>query len=173
MAIAPSDPKVIYVGSGDSAPRNTVLTGEGMYKSTDGGKSWSFIGLGDTHMINWVLVDPHNPDVVYVAALGHLFAPNPDRGVFKTTDGGRTWNKILFVNNDTGAITMAMDPSNPSVVYAAMWQMSRQHWGFSSGCPGSGLYKTTDGGATWKNITHNPGLPTGIFGKVGVAVAPS
>jgi photosystem II stability/assembly factor-like uncharacterized protein len=173
MAIAPSNPQIIYVGTGDSAPRNTVLTGEGMYKSTDGGKTWTFIGLGETHIISWILVDPSNPDVVYVAALGHLFGPNPDRGVFKTTDGGQTWKKILYVNDDTGAITMAMDPSNPSVVYAAMWQMSRRHWTFSSGGPGSGIYKTTDGGANWTNISHQPGLPTGIFGKVGIAVAPS
>ncbi len=173
MAIAPSDPKIIYVGTGDSAPRNTVLTGEGMYKSTDGGKSWKYIGLGKTHIISWILVDPHHPDVVYVAALGHLFGRNPQRGVFKSTDGGKTWKKILYVNDDTGAISMAMDPSNPDVLYAAMWQMSRRHWTFSSGGPGSGLYKTTDGGAHWTNITHRPGLPGGIFGKVGVAVAPS
>jgi photosystem II stability/assembly factor-like uncharacterized protein len=173
MAIAPSNPKIIYVGTGDSAPRNTVLTGEGMYKSTDGGKTWTFIGLGETHIISWILVDPQNPDVVYVAALGHLFGPNPERGVFKTTDGGKTWQKILHVDDETGAISMAMDPSNPSVVYAAMWQMSRSHWTFSSGGPGSGIYKTTDGGATWTNISHRPGLPTGIFGRVGIAVAPS
>ena len=110
MAIAPSNPKIIYVGTGDSAPRNTVLTGEGMYKSTDGGKTWTFIGLGETHIINWILVDPTNPDVVYVASLGHLFVPNSERGVFKTTDGGRTWQKILYVNDETGAIDMAMDP---------------------------------------------------------------
>jgi photosystem II stability/assembly factor-like uncharacterized protein len=173
MAIAPSNPKIIYVGTGDSAPRNTVLTGEGMYKSTDGGKTWTFIGLGETHIISWILVDPNNPDVVYVAALGHLFGTNPERGVFKTTDGGKTWQKILYVNDDTGAISMAMDPSNPQVVYAAMWQMSRRHWTFSSGGPGSGIYKTTDGGANWTNISHSPGLPTGIFGRVGIAVAPS
>ncbi|HKF50675.1 MAG TPA: hypothetical protein VKB26_00055 [Candidatus Acidoferrales bacterium] len=173
MAIAPSNPKIIYVGTGDSAPRNTVLTGEGMYKSTDGGKTWAFIGLGETHIISWILVDPQNPDVVYVAALGHLFAPNPERGVFKTTDGGQTWKKILYVNDDTGAISMAMDPSNPQVVYAAMWQMSRRHWTFSSGGPGSGIYKTTDGGTNWSNISHSQGLPTGIFGRVGIAVAPS
>jgi len=173
MAIASSNSKIIYVGTGDSAPRNTVLTGEGMYKSTDGGKTWTYIGLGETHIITRILVDPKNPDVVYVAALGHLFAPNPERGVFKSTDGGKTWQKILFVNDDTGAISLAMDPSNPSVVYAAMWQMSRRHWTFSSGGPGSGLYKTTDGGANWTTISHSPGLPTGIFGRVGIAVAPS
>ena len=173
MAIAPSNSKIIYVGTGDSSPRNTVLTGAGMYKSTDGGKKWTFIGLGDTHIISWILVDPNNPDVVYVAALGHLFASNPERGVFKTADGGKTWKKILYVNDGTGAISLAMDPSNPSVLYAGMWQMSRKHWTFSSGGPGSGMYKSTDGGASWTNISHRPGLPTGIFGKVGIAVAPS
>ncbi|MHB8813410.1 MAG: glycosyl hydrolase [Steroidobacteraceae bacterium] len=173
MAIAPSNAKIIYVGTGDSAPRNTLLTGEGMYKSTDGGKKWTYIGLGETHIISAILVNPGNPDVVYVAALGHLFGPNPQRGVFKTTDGGRTWKKILYVNDGTGAISMAMDPSNPSVLYAAMWQMSRRHWTFSSGGPGSGIYKTKDGGASWTNISHRPGLPTGIFGKVGIAVAPT
>jgi photosystem II stability/assembly factor-like uncharacterized protein len=173
MAVAPSNSKIIYVGTGDSAPRNTVLTGEGMYKSTDGGKTWKYIGLGDTHIISWILVDPHNPDVVYVAALGHLFASNPDRGVFKSTDGGKTWKKVLYVNDGTGAINMAMDPRNSNVLYASMWQMSRKHWTFSSGGPGSGIYKTTDGGANWTNISHRPGLPTGIFGKSGIAVAPS
>ena len=173
MAIAPSDPQVIYVGTGDSAPRNTEVTGKGMYKSTDGGRTWSYIGLGATHIISWIVVDPHNPDVVYAAAFGHLWGPNAERGVYKTTDGGHTWKKVLFVNDGTGAITLAMDPSNPQVVYAAMWQMSRQHWGFSSGGPGSGIFKTTDGGAHWTNITHRQGLPTGIFGKVGLAVAPS
>ena len=173
MAVAPSNPKIIYVGTGDSAPRNTVLPGHGMYKSTDAGKTWKYIGLGDTHIISWIIVDPKNPEVVYVAALGHLFGPNSERGVFKTTDGGRTWKKILYVNDATGAVTLAMDSSDPQVVYAGMWQMSRRPWTFSSGGPDSGIYKTTDGGAHWVNITHNPGLPAGIFGNVGLAVAPS
>ena len=173
MAISPSNPQIIYVGTGDSAPRNTVLTGDGMYKSTDGGKTWTYIGLGETHIISWILVDPNNPDVVYVAALGHLFGPNPERGVFKTSNGGKTWQRILHVNDETGAISMAMDPSDPRVVYAAMWQMSRRHWTFSSGGSGSGIYKTTDAGTNWTNISHRPGLPTGIFGRVGIAVAPS
>ena len=173
MAVAPSNPKVIYVGTGDSAPRNTVLTGNGMYKSIDGGKTWQFVGLGSTHIISQILVDPQDPDRVYVAALGHLFGPNPQRGVFETTDGGKTWKRILYVDDGTGAISLAMDPSNPRVLYAGMWQLSRTHWTFSSGGPGSGIYKTTDGGAHWRNISHRPGLPTGIFGKIGLAVAPS
>jgi photosystem II stability/assembly factor-like uncharacterized protein len=173
LAIAPSNPEVIYVGTGDSAPRNTVMTGEGMYKSTDGGKKWTFIGLGKTHIISAILVAPGNPDVVYVAALGHLFGPNPQRGVYKSTDGGKTWKRILYVNDQTGAISLAMDPADPRVLYAGMWQLYRTHWTFSSGGPGSGIYKTTDGGAHWTNISHRPGLPAGIFGKVGLAVAPS
>ena len=171
MAVAPSNPNVIYVGTGDSAPRNTVTTGQGMYKSTDGGKIWKYIGLGGTHTINWIVVDPNNPNIVYVAALGHLFGPNAERGVFKTTDGGKTWKKVLYINQHTGAVTLAMDPNNPQVLYASTWQFSRRHWTFSSGGSGSGIYKTTDGGKTWDNITHNQGLPTGIFGKVGVAAA--
>ncbi len=167
MAIAPSNSKIIYVGTGDSAPRNTVLTGRRDVQVHRWRQDMDVHRAGRYHIISWILVDPNNPDVVYVAALGHLFASNPERGVFKTTDGGKTWKKILYVNDGTGAISMAMDPSNPSVLYAAMWQMSRKHWTFSSGGPGSGIYKSTDGGAHWTNISHRPGLPTGIFGKVG------
>ena len=173
IAMAPSNPKVIYAGTGDPAIRNTFLTGDGMYKSTDAGKTWSRIGLESTEVISWIIVDPNDPDVVYAAAMGHVWAPNPQRGVFKTTDGGRTWKKILYVNEDTGAITLAMDPKNSQVLYAATWQAYRRHWTFSSGGPGSGIYKTTDGGTHWRNISRNPGLPGGIFGKVGLAVAPS
>jgi photosystem II stability/assembly factor-like uncharacterized protein len=173
IAIAPSNPKIIYAGTGDSAIRNTFLTGDGMYKSMDAGKTWTHIGLESTEVVSWIIVDPNDPNVVYVAAMGHVWAPNPQRGVFKTTDGGATWKKILYLNPDTGAATLAMDPTNPQVLYAAMWQAYRRHWTFSSGGPGSGIYKTTDGGMRWKNITRNPGLPSGVFGKVGLAVAPS
>ena len=173
IAVAPSNAKVIYAGTGDPAIRNTFLTGDGMYKSTDGGKTWDHIGLEKTRIISWIIIDPKNPDIVYAAALGHVWAPNPERGVYKTVDGGKHWEKVLFVNDDTGAITMAMDPSNPKVLYATMWETFRRPWTYSSGGPGSGIYKTTDGGAHWINITHNKGLPTGIFGKVGIAVAPS
>ncbi|MGH9487609.1 MAG: VPS10 domain-containing protein [Terriglobales bacterium] len=177
IAVSPSNPSIIYVGTGDSAPRNTVLTtggdNGGMYKTTDGGQTWTQIGLEQTHSISWIVVDPSNPDVVYVAALGHIFAPNPARGVYKTTDGGQTWQKILYVNDYTGAVTLAMDPQNPQVLYATMWQFYRRPWTLSSGGPGSGLYKTTDGGAHWTNLSQNPGLPSGIWGNVGVALAPS
>ena len=173
IAVAPSNPRIIYAGTGDPAIRNTFLTGDGMYKSTDAGKTWNRIGLEHTEVISWIIVDPKDPEVVYVAAMGHVWAPNPERGVFKSDDGGRTWKKVLYVNEDTGAITLAMDPKNPQVLYAAMWQAYRRHWTFSSGGPGSGIYKTTDGGTHWSNISRNPGLPRGVFGKVGLAVAPS
>ncbi|HEX7325699.1 MAG TPA: hypothetical protein VF292_10150 [Rhodanobacteraceae bacterium] len=173
IAVAPSNPRVIYVGTGESDARNELLTGDGMYKSTDGGKTWQHIGLDKTHIISWITIDPTNPDIVYVAALGHVWGPNPQRGVYKTTDGGKTWKKILFVNDQSGGLTLAMDPADPNTLYATTWQMMRRHWTFSSGGPGSRIYKTTDGGATWANITHNSGLPTGIFGKVGIALAPS
>lgn len=173
IAVAPSNPDVIYVGTGNPDIRNTMLTGNGMYKSTDGGKTWTKAGLADTHIISRIVVDPHNPKIVYVAAMGHVFGANPERGVYKSVDGGKTWKKILYVNPHTGAIELVMDPKNPHVLYAGMWQAYRRHWTFSSGGPGSGIYKTTDGGAHWTNITHNKGLPKGIFGRVGLAVAPS
>ncbi|MGH8280159.1 MAG: VPS10 domain-containing protein [Gammaproteobacteria bacterium] len=173
LAVAPSNPKIIYVGTGESDIRNTFLTGDGMYKSTDGGETWTHIGLENTHIISWIVVDPNNPDIVYAAAMGHVWAPNAERGVFKSTDGGQNWKKILYVNDKTGGLTLAMDPTNPQVLYATMWEAYRRPWTLSSGGPGSGIFKTTDGGAHWTNITHNTGLPSGIFGKAGIAVAPS
>ncbi len=173
IAVAPSDPKVIYVGTGESDIRNTLLTGDGMYKSSDAGKTWTHIGLADTHIISRIVVDPNNPDIVYVAAMGHVFAPNAERGVYKSTDGGKTWKKILYVNDQTGAIDLVMNPRNPQIIYAALWQAYRTHWTFSSGGPGSGIYESIDDGNSWTNITHNPGLPTGIFGRIGLAIAPS
>jgi photosystem II stability/assembly factor-like uncharacterized protein len=173
IAVAPSNPQIIYVGTGNPAFRNTFLTGDGMYKSTDAGKTWTHIGLDKTGIISWIIVDPNDPSVVYAAAMGHGWVSNPDRGVFKSTDGGQTWKKILYVDDKTGAATMAMDSSNPQVLYVSMWQAYRTHWMLSSGGPGSGIYKTTDGGAHWSNLTHKPGLPPGISGNVNVAVAAS
>jgi photosystem II stability/assembly factor-like uncharacterized protein len=173
IAVAPSNPQIIYVGTGNPAFRNTFLTGDGIYKSTDAGKTWSHIGLDKTGIISWIIVDPNDPNVVYAAAMGQGWVSNPDRGVFKSTDGGQTWKRILYVDDKTGAATMAMDSSNPQVLYVSMWQAYRTHWMLSSGGPGSGIYKTTDGGAHWSNLTHKPGLPPGISGNVNVAVAPS
>jgi photosystem II stability/assembly factor-like uncharacterized protein len=173
IAVAPSNPRIIYVGTGNPAFRNTFLTGDGMYKSTDGGKTWIRIGLAKTGIISWIIVDPHDANVVYVAAMGQGWVSNPERGVFKSTDGGKTWKKILYVDSKTGAISLAMDPSDPHVLYATMWQAYRRHWMLSSGGPGSGLYKSTDGGARWTNLSRRPGLPPGIWGINTVAVAPS
>ncbi|MGH9486030.1 MAG: glycosyl hydrolase [Terriglobales bacterium] len=172
VAVAPSNPDIVYVGMGESALRGNIMQGDGVYKTADGGKTWQHVGLTDTQIISCIRVDPSNPDVVYVAALGHPSAPNPERGVFKSTDGGRTWKKILFRNDQTGAIDLALDPKNPQVIYAALWQAWRVSWGMSSGGPGSGLFKSTDGGNTWAEITRNPGMPKGIIGKIGITVSP-
>ncbi|HEV2385740.1 MAG TPA: hypothetical protein VGS20_00660 [Candidatus Acidoferrales bacterium] len=171
IAVAPSNPKILYAGSGECDIRNTTIPGDGMYKSTDGGDSWRYAGLRDTHTICAIAIDPRNADVVYAASMGHVFKANPDRGVFKSSDGGQTWQKVLSVNHETGAIDIVMDPSHPDTLYAAMWQAQRTPWGLSSGGPGSGIYKTTDGGSHWSNLTRNAGLPAGILGRIGVSVS--
>jgi photosystem II stability/assembly factor-like uncharacterized protein len=163
IAVAASNPSVIYAGMGESDIRTDMIPGDGMYKSTDAGRTWTYAGLRATHTISAIAIDPKNPDVVYVSSMGHVFAPDPERGVFKTTDGGKTWSKVLFVNNQTGAIDVVMDPGHPDVLYAAMWQAQRTPYSLISGGPGSGLYKTTDGGAHWTNLTRNAGLPAGII----------
>lgn len=173
LAVAPSDPKVIYAGSGENDIRGDVDTGDGIYKTTNAGKTWSYAGLRDTHVTAALVIHPTDPNTVYAACMGHVFKSNPERGVYKTTDGGKTWKKILFVNEGTGAIDLVMDPADPRVLYAAMWQAQRVPWKLTSGGPGSGLYKTLDGGAHWTNISKNAGFATGILGKIGVAVAPS
>ena len=129
------------------------------------------MGLEDTHVISEIVVDPRDAQTVYVAALGHVFGPNPERGIYKSTDGGKTWKKVLFKNDDTGGIDVSIDPHNPRILFASLWQAYRNPSMMSSGGPGSGLYKSTDGGETWKNISHNPGLPMGILGKIGVSVS--
>ena len=170
IAVAESDPNVIYVGTGEACIRGNISYGDGIYKSLDAGKTWQHIGLRDTRHIGRVLVHPRNPDLVYVAALGHAFGPNPERGVFRTTDGGKTWEKVLYKDEKTGAIDIAFDPSNPNIIFATLWEAGRTPWSLTSGGPGSGLYKSADGGTTWKQLTGN-GLPGGIWGKVGVSVA--
>jgi len=148
LAIAPSNSNVIYVGSGEADMRSDIAQGNGMYKSIDAGKTWTHVGLEDSQQIGRILVHPDNPDLAYVAALGHPYAPNAERGVFRSSDGGKTWQKILGPNNDTGAIDLAFEPGNPTVIYAALWQTRRTPWSVypPSNGPGSGLYKTTDGG---------------------------
>jgi len=173
IAVAPSDSKVIYVGTGESDIRGTFITGDGVFRSDDAGKHWHAAGLTDTHTISALVVDPHNPEVVYASSMGHVFKSNSERGVFKSTDGGRTWSRILYVDDKTGAIDLVMDPRNPQVLYAAMWQAYRTPWKLDDGGPGSGLYKSTDGGAHWTEISHNSGFPQEILGRVGVSVAAS
>jgi len=170
IAVAESNPGVIYVGTGESCLRGNISYGNGVYKSTDGGKSWNYIGLKDTQHIAKVLVSPRNPDIVYVAALGHAYGPNPDRGVYRSTDGGKNWEKVLFKDDKTGAIDLSFDPHNPNVMFAAMYEVLRTPWSFSSGGPGSGLYRSVDGGSTWKHLEGN-GLPSGIMGRIGVSVS--
>lgn len=172
LAIAPSDPNVIWAGTGEAFIRSNISIGAGIYKSTDGGKSWELMGLEKTGRIGRVLIDPNNPDVVFAAALGHCYGPQEDRGVFRTTDGGETWEKVLFVDENTGCGDMAMDTNNPRILFAGMWQLEIHTWGRESGGPGSGLYKSIDGGMTWKKLEGN-GLPKGPLGKIALAIAPS
>ena len=169
---ADSDPNTIYVGMGEETIRGNVSSGDGVYKTVDGGKTWKNIGLNDTQQISRVRVNPKNPDVVYVAAIGHLWGNNEQRGIFRSKDGGKTWEKILYRNAETGANDLVMDPANPNTLYAAFWQVSRKPYRMDSGGDGSGLFKSTDGGDTWIEITRNKGLPSGILGKIGVSVSP-
>jgi len=171
ITVAPSNPDVVYVGMGESELRGNVMQGDGVYKTTDGGKTWTHIGLESTQAISRVRVDANDPNLVYVAALGHPYAPSEDRGVYRSTDGGATWKKILYENDHSGAEDISIDPRNTKVIFATTWDVQRTPWSLSSGGPGSHLYKSTDGGDTWKDITRNSGLPDGIDGKIGVAVS--
>jgi len=172
VAVAPSQPRTLYVGGGECTIRGNVSHGDGMWKSTDGGKSWKSIGLNDTHSIPRIRIHPQDPDRVYVAALGHLYGPNHQRGVFRTRDGGETWEQILFVSDEAGAIDLVLDPNDPETMFASLWQVKRTPYSLESGGPGSGLWKSEDGGDTWQEITENPGLPEGTLGIIGVAVSP-
>jgi photosystem II stability/assembly factor-like uncharacterized protein len=172
VAIQQSNPSVIWVGTGEGNPRNSLNGGYGVYRSLDGGKSWQSMGLEKTRHIHRIKIDPTDPNTVYVGAIGSPWGEHPERGVFKTTDGGQTWEKILFVNNSTGVADLVMDPTNPNKLIAALWEHKREPWFFNSGGPGSGLYMTHDGGKNWKELTEEDGLPKGDLGRIGVAIAP-
>jgi photosystem II stability/assembly factor-like uncharacterized protein len=171
LEVAPSDPNIIYAGTGEACLRSNISHGDGVYKSTDGGHSWTNVGLADTRHIGRMAVDPTNADVVFVAALGHAWGKNEERGVFRTKDGGKSWDKVLYKNDGAGAVDVSLDPSNPRVVYASIWQVQRYPHTLDSGGPDSGLWRSLDGGDTWEDITRNPGLPTGVLGKIGVAAS--
>ncbi len=171
VAVSESNPDIVYLGMGETQLRQNVLQGDGVYGSSDGGNSWKHLGLTETQAISRIRIHPTNPDIVYVAALGHPFGSNDERGVFRTMDGGISWKKILFKNDKTGAIDLTIDPGNPDVLYATLWEVYRKPWILWSGGVGSGLYKSVDGGDTWNEITRNPGLPEGLWGKSTVSVS--
>ena len=171
LAIAPSDPNILYAGTGEQQNRQSTSWGNGVYRSDDGGASWRHLGLEETRHTGRVQVHPTDPDIVYVGALGNLWRSAPERGVYRSRDGGRSWEKVLYIDEHTGAIDLLMDPSNPDVLFAAMYQRQRRAWGFNGGGPGSGIYKTTDGGNSWRELTE--GLPAGDKGRIGIAISQS
>ena len=173
VAVAPSDPAIVYAGTGEETIRGNVSHGDGMWKSTDAGKTWTHIGLDDSRHISRIRVSPTDPDLVYAAAMGHAWGPNEQRGVYRSKDGGKTWERILFVNENSGAVDLAMDPTNPRILYASLWRFRRGAYFFESGGEGSSLWKSTDGGDTWKELSGNKGMPKGTLGIIGITVSPS
>ena len=171
VAVSESSPDTMFIGMGEACIRGNIMSGDGVYKSTDAGKTWTHVGFRDARNISRIRIHPANADIVYVAAFGHHGAPNVERGVFKSTDGGQTWRKTLFRNDKTGAVDLSIDPHNPNVIYAALWEAYRVEYQMSSGGPGSGLFKSSDGGETWQEITRNNGLPAGVIGRIGVSVS--
>ena len=171
VAVSETNPDLVWIGMGEQCIRGNIQPGDGIYKSTDGGKTWTHMGFKESDAISRIRIHPTNPDIVFVADFGRYGIPSDERGVYKTSDGGKTWRKVLFRDNKTGAVDIAIDRNNPNVIYAALWEAYRVEYSMSSGGPGSGLFKSTDGGETWKEITRNPGMPAGMIGKIGVAVS--
>ncbi|HRH65348.1 MAG TPA: glycosyl hydrolase [Bacteroidia bacterium] len=173
IAVAPSDPNILYVGMGEPEMRGNISFGDGIYKSTDAGRSWKHTGLPNSYAIASILIHPQNPDIVYAACMGRVFGRNAERGVYRTKDGGKSWEKILYKNDSTGCVSIAADASNPNTLYASLWQACRNPWSLSSGGAGSGIYKSDDGGDTWKDISRSPGLPVGVLGKISLCTTPA
>ncbi len=173
VAVSASNPDIVFIGTGESCIRNNIMPGDGVYKSTDGGKTWAHVGFKGVDAISKIRIHPTNPDIIYVAAFGKYSEPSAERGVFKSTDGGKSWRKVLYRDDKTGAIDISIDQDDPNVIYAALWEAYRNEYHMSSGGPGSGLFKSTDGGETWKEITRGPGMPSGVVGRIGVAVSPA
>jgi len=173
IAVAPSDQNVIYVGGGEKTVRGNVSFGYGVWKSENGGKTWKQLGLNASRHIARIRVNPSNPDIVFAAVMGDLFKPTIDRGVYKSIDGGKTWKKVLFSNQDAGAVDLIIDPTNHRIMYASTWNVRRTPYSLSSGGPGPALWNSTDQVETWVNISDKKGLPTGVWGISGVAVSPS
>jgi photosystem II stability/assembly factor-like uncharacterized protein len=171
VAVSETNPDIVYIGMGETCIRGNIMPGDGVYKSIDAGKTWTHVGFKESHGISKIRIHPTNPDIVFVAAFGKFSVPNPERGVFKSTDGGKTWRKVLYRDDKTAAIDISIDRSNPNVMYAALWEAYRKEYQMSSGGPGSGLFKSTDAGETWTEITRNPGLPAGVVGRIGVSVS--
>ena len=171
VAVSESNPDVVYIGTGETCIRGNIMPGDGVYRSTDAGRTWTHVGFRESHGIAKIRVHPTNPNVVFVASFGKYSAPNAERGVFKSADGGRTWRKVLFRDDRTGAIDLVIDRNDPNVLYAALWEAYRKEYQMSSGGPGSGLFKSTDGGETWTEITRAKGMPAGVVGRIGVAVS--
>jgi photosystem II stability/assembly factor-like uncharacterized protein len=171
VAVSESNPDIVFIGMGESCIRGNIMPGDGVYRSTDGGKTWTHVGFSESQAISKIRIHPTNPDIVFVASFGKYSVPSTERGVYKSTDGGRTWRRVLYRDDKTGAVDIAIDRNNPNVIYAALWEAYRKEYQMSSGGPGSGLFKSTDGGETWTEITRNPGLPSGLVGKIGIAVS--
>ncbi|MBK5284270.1 MAG: glycosyl hydrolase, partial [Bacteroidia bacterium] len=171
ISVAPSDANIVYVGMGESEMRGNVSFGDGVYKSMDAGKTWKHMGLNNSYAISTIIVHPQNADLLYVCAMGKTFGANSERGLYRSKDGGKIWERVLFRNDSTGCVSVSFDPSNPRTMYATLWQAYRNRYSLSSGGKGSGLYKSDDGGETWKNISENPGLPVGLTGKIKVCTS--
>jgi photosystem II stability/assembly factor-like uncharacterized protein len=173
LAVAESDANIIYAGMGEAEMRGNISFGDGIYKSADAGRTWKHCGLDKSYAISTILIHPTNPDIVYACCMGKVFGTNPERGLFRSRDGGKSWERILFRNDSTGCISAAFDPSNPLVIYASLWQACRTPYSLSSGGSGSGLFKSTDGGNTWREITKAPGLPVGLLGRIALCTSPA